>query len=248
MSYSLLVGRLFGIPIRLHAVFLLLFALLVGQTYATAGGTLAAQFAMQFSLVFLFVLLHELGHCVVAQSFGIHVLDITLWPLGGLARLSSTPSSPRVEFAVAIAGPAVNFALALACLPLARALPSLSDWLEFALLTNCVMGGFNLIPAFPLDGGRVFRAAIARQLDWLTATRVAVRVARGLAVVLLLVGLAAPSAFGLVLIAVFVFVSAGSELRVAEAREYDRLARAFDAFAPFGQVEGTRPPHPSQGA
>lgn len=247
MDFAIPVGRLFGIPIRLHVVFVLLFAVLVVQTYATAGGELATQFAMQFSLVFLFVLLHELGHSVVAQSFGIHVLDITLWPLGGLARLSTTPQSSRVEFAVAIAGPAVNFALAAACLPLARALPPLADWLDFAFWTNCVMGGFNLIPAFPLDGGRVFRAAIARELSWLAATRVAVRVARGLAIVLFLAGIAAPEAFGLVLIAVFVFVSAGSELRVAEAREYDRLARAFDAFATFGHVEGPRPPRPSRG-
>lgn len=238
------VGRLFGIPIRLHVVFVLLFGVLVAQTYVSDGGEMAAQFAMQFALVFLFVLLHELGHCVVAQSFSIHVLDITLWPLGGLARLSTTPHLARVEFAVAIAGPAVNFALAALCLPLARALPQLDEWLQFAFWINCVMGGFNLIPAFPLDGGRVFRAALARQLSWLAATRVAVRVARGLALVLFLAGLAAPGAFGLTIVAVFVFVSAGSELRAAEAREYDRLARAFDAFATFGPVEAPRQPRP----
>ncbi|MCC7168824.1 MAG: site-2 protease family protein [Planctomycetes bacterium] len=242
MEHSIFVGRVFGIPIRLHVVFLLLFAVLAAQTYATDGGAAAAQFAMQFSLVFLFVLLHELGHCVVAQSFGIHVLDITLWPLGGLARLSTFPRSARVEFAVAVAGPAVNFALAVLCLLLERALPQLSEWLDFAFWINCVMGGFNLIPAFPLDGGRVFRAALARELDWLAATRVAVRVARGLAIVLFLAGIAAPGAFSLVLIAAFVFVSAGSELRAAEAREYDRLARDFDAYATLGRFEEPRPP------
>ena len=99
----------------------------------------------------------------------------------------------------------------------------------------------------PVESGSVASSPRRRWLPSLEGLSLRPALA-GLAVVLLLVGLAAPSAFGLVLIAVFVFVSAGSELRVAEAREYDRLARAFDAFAPFGRVEGTRPPHPSQGA
>jgi Zn-dependent protease len=235
MDYALPVGRLFGIPIRLHIIFILLFALLVGQEFASSGAALALEFTLKFSLLFLFVLLHELGHSVVAQRFGIHVLDITLWPLGGLARLSFIPQSPRVEFAVAVAGPLVNFALAGVCVILGSLTGDgfgigLDSWFGFAFWTNCAMGGFNLVPAFPLDGGRVFRALLARQLPWIEATRVAVRVARVLACVLLLIAVAAPQAFGLALIAIFVFVSAGSELRAAEAREYDRLARAFDAF------------------
>src|SRR5262249_29872813 len=141
-------------------------------------------------VLFGVVLLHELGHSLMARRLGVHVVDITLWPLGGLARMAEIPESSRVEGLIAIAGPAVNFALAglglgaLPPRPLQRAPAWLSHlWLPF-LGVNLFMGTFNLIPAFPADGGRLLRAWLARGGDWLGATETAVRIGRGISVIL----------------------------------------------------------------
>lgn len=152
-------------------------------------------------LMFTCVLLHELGHSLVARRFGIRVYDITLWPLGGMARMDHIPEKPKVEAAVAIAGPAVNFVLAVIG-ALAVGLGVLwqtahGDWRSvfregepghlgttFGVLFvvyNLVLGTFNLLPAFPMDGGRVLRAVLGRFHDWVRATEIAVRVGRWIA-------------------------------------------------------------------
>lgn len=147
---------------------------------------------LYFTMLMGIVLLHELGHSVVAQRYGVTVVDITLWPLGGMARMSEMPESPKIEALVALAGPAVNFVLVALALPFwfwMRPMESsfevdlalragLSDAIMTFILINLMLGLFNLVPAFPMDGGRVLRAALATSGDWLRATESAVVVGR----------------------------------------------------------------------
>jgi Zn-dependent protease len=176
--------------VRIHLTFLLL----VWALFLFTSDPLQALGLI--AVIFGCVLLHELGHSLVARGFGLRVADITLWPLGGMARMSEIPEVPRIEALIAIAGPAVNFGLAgLALLGLAAgvaldAQSDLEDFLWFFLVANVMQGGFNLLPAFPMDGGRLLRAFLARKRDWLAATEVAVRVGRVLAGVLFLGSLA----------------------------------------------------------
>jgi len=214
----------FGITIRVHVLLLVLIVLLL----ARAENLFMA--ATEVGLLFAVVLLHELGHSVVAQSFGIRVLDITLWPLGGLARMSDIPESPKIEGLVAVAGPCVNFALAaVAAIVLvaqdssggaSAILPALALYM---LWINLLMGVFNLVPAFPMDGGRILRAFLGRSGDWIAATASAVRVGRLFAGLIALVGvLSVPSmgAQGLVflLVAAFVWITGAQELMSVKAR------------------------------
>jgi stage IV sporulation protein FB len=185
---SFKIGNAFGIPVRIHVTFLLL---VYGLFLFTDG---AMKTLGLMGLVFGCVLLHELGHSLVARSFGLRVADITLWPLGGMARMSEIPENSRIEALIAVAGPAVNFVLAgLALLGLvAGAAFGLGagsygeELLWFFLAVNVMQGGFNLVPAFPMDGGRLLRALLARKRDWLSATETAVRIGRTVALLLFL--------------------------------------------------------------
>jgi len=217
---SLELGRAFGIPIRLHWTFLVL------AIPMAMAGRLTALFVL-----FGCVLLHELGHSLMAKRFGIRVLDITFWPLGGMARMSDLPEVPRVEGWIAIAGPLVNFVLvgiAMGALALVIALgiePALTPVLWFAGI-NLALGTFNLLPAFPMDGGRVLRAWFGRRHDWVRATEKAVSVGRVVAVLMvalpLLVNALLPGATGMpctvFLIAVFVWLMGARELMAVRMR------------------------------
>jgi len=217
VNASFKIGNAFGIPVRIHATFLLLvYALLVFfEQPLTALGLTGMSFAC--------VLLHELGHSLVARGFGLRVMDITLWPLGGMARMSEIPENTRIEALIAIAGPAVNFALAglgFLALTVGRAL-GLDDFaMRFIvafLLANVVQGTFNLLPAFPMDGGRILRALLGRKGDWLAATETAVRVGRVVALLFLLGALllmreGAANVCVLPLIALFVWFEGTREL------------------------------------
>ena len=243
MSWSLKLLTVRGIPVRVHASFLLvvLWAAYVGFTErgALAGaagvGWLHGAAFMVIFVVLLFgcVVLHELGHSMVAQLFGVQVQDITLWPIGGMARMSKLPERPYQEFLISAAGPAVNvmLALALGALALAWIGPNalLRTLLTPRLLTRAmaVMDGqsllllltfnnaslvlFNLIPAFPMDGGRLLRSFLAVFMPFAQATRVASMLGQSLAVVMIVAGLVSPGAYLLVLIGLFVFLSAWQE-------------------------------------
>jgi Zn-dependent protease len=227
---SIKIGTAFGIPIRIHWTFLAgLYLLLV------LGVELQRALPL-ILVVFGCVLLHELGHSLVARGFGIRVLDITFWPLGGIARMNEIPESPRIEGLVAIAGPAVNFALCglsvLALLLLSLlALPGGGLVMYFGIL-NLVQGGSNLLPAFPMDGGRLLRAFLARKRSWLEATEIAVKVSRVLAALLFLASIAvmilSPSSVCLMpLIAVFLWFAGTRELLAVRLRH---------GAAPFGRA------------
>jgi len=241
MNLSFRIGSIFGIAVRIHLFFLILFGLFLGQILLVDGLDHAFWFASCFLLLFCFVLLHELGHSMVARAHGIRVYDIILWPLGGLARLERLPDGPRAEFQIALAGPVVNLILALLLLPLLYVkggqlptdLDRLSDWtlLEYALFVNLLMGGFNLVPAFPLDGGRILRALLSSRLPYLRATRVAVQVGRALMLLLALASVIFTEFISLTFIAAFVWILGGQELRQAEERE--RVRRAAELGLPL---------------
>jgi Zn-dependent protease len=213
------IGNAFGIPVRIHVTFLVL-------VYALALFSRDPLMVVGFvGLAFGCVLLHELGHSLVARGFGLRVADITLWPLGGIARMSEIPENPRIEGLIAIAGPAVNFALAgLAFLAMTvgatfgLASGSRAESILWVfLLVNLVQGGFNLLPAFPMDGGRLLRSFLARRRDWLSATELAVKVGRFLALCLFVLSIVAlatwPQSSGLLpLIPIFLWFESTREL------------------------------------
>jgi Zn-dependent protease len=228
-------GRILGIPTRIHASFALVLLWIGVSTWTSAQSGLAVMLGLAFALaIFACVLLHEFGHALVARRFGIGTRRITLLPIGGVAELERSPEDPRAELWIALAGPAVNFAIA-AVLSLvgfttgAFASAGLAKLVFTALVwANLLLGLFNLIPAFPMDGGRVFRAWAQRRHGRLRATRMAAKLGRGLAVGF---GIWALVAGNLVLglIAVFVWFAAGRELAMVEAMaayERERAAQA----------------------
>ncbi|MEY2786400.1 MAG: putative zinc metalloprotease Rip3 [Planctomycetota bacterium] len=245
LNASIPVGRVLGIRVRVHVLLLALMALVVFLQVAGAEGWAAAGIAaLTISGLFAIVLLHELGHCLVARRHGIGVVDITLWPLGGMARMSAIPESPGIEARIAVAGPAVNLALFVLALPLALldgrvlALPALaSELLRWFLAANLVMALFNLLPAFPMDGGRILRAWFARRQGWLAATERAVKLGRWIAFLLLALGLMGVPGrlgpqFSLVLVAIFIWWSGLQELMLVRARHQPHpLQRIFQLIA-----------------
>lgn len=229
MRWSAKLGRFAGIDVYVHVTFLLLLAW-IGWIYWTDTGTLAGvvQGITLILLLFLCVLLHEYGHALTARRFGIGTQHITLLPIGGVALLQGMPRDPRQEIVVALAGPAVNIAIAAVLWLLLLVLGSgsrfsldivRSSLLQTLLFANLALALFNLLPAFPMDGGRVLRALLALRLDRVRATQVAAIVGRILAVGLAILGVMG-NPF-LVLIAAFVWMGAGSEAAAVAAS--DRL-------------------------
>jgi Zn-dependent protease/CBS domain-containing protein len=247
MKWSWQIARIRGVEVRIHATFVLLLAW-IGLSAWAEGGSLAALGGVGFALlVFTIVVLHELGHAMAAQHYGIRTRDITLLPIGGIARLDRIPEEPRAELVIATAGPAVNLALAAVLAaaafglgqPLVPAEPTVSEMPLLARLVwiNLSLGAFNLIPAFPMDGGRMLRAFLAMRMDHARATRIASRLGGILAIALGFFGLFTSAV--LVLIAVFVWLGAAAEnsaeqLRTAArgVRIADAMARNFETLAP----------------
>lgn len=186
------IGRIFGIDIRLHWLFLLLVGVLTLSSGISGGLLSAAETALFVAALATCVALHELGHSLMAQYYKVPVRDITLYPFGGIAAMDLRGVTPKAELLIALAGPAVNFVLALLITPLA--LVCLYYWgISYPLvllIVNLAMGIFNLLPAFPLDGGRVLRALLTwKSGNFLTATRRAASVGKVIAVILGVAGL-----------------------------------------------------------
>lgn len=217
MRLSWKLGRVAGIDLYLHSTFLLLL-LFVGLG---SGGLQSVFWVLS---VFGCVLLHELGHALMARRFGIGTVDITLYPIGGVARLARMPRAPGAEILIALAGPAVNFAIAalLATLGIVSAseLAVASDlqpgsFLGDLLWINLGLGLFNLLPAFPMDGGRVLRAALSGWMGRVRATSTAAKLGRTLAVVFGTIALIKTGNLIYVALAMFIyFVSRAEELQV----------------------------------
>ena len=237
MRWSYKVARVAGIEVKIHVTFLLVLAYF-GMIYWQQGGVRGAIEGVGFTLLlFLCVLLHEFGHAFAARAYGIRTPDITLLPIGGVARLERMPDKPAQELVVAIAGPAVNVAIALvlvACMAAKLRMSDLTDLdrgggvLENLLYMNVILVAFNAIPAFPMDGGRVLRALLAMVMDYTLATMIAARVGQVLAV-----GFAVASFFGpsmLLFIAAFVFIGAQQELAYARFRSGTGKRRVSDVM------------------
>jgi Zn-dependent protease len=230
MALSLSLGTVSGIPVRLHVTMLLIPFLL----YSERSLESPLAFAVETGIVVLLfgsVLLHELGHALTARRFGVRTLDIVLTPIGGMARVIDMPSRPRHEIAIALAGPLVSLALAGAAMGLGLAAAPLvpravEQGLVYLAGINLMLGVFNLVPALPMDGGRVLRGYLALRRDFLTATRMAVRVGRVIAVAGFAAAVLWFHSWSLAAIAVFVYLAAGSEERMALWREMQKRAAA----------------------
>jgi Zn-dependent protease len=226
MKWSWRVGTVAGIGLYVHGTFLLLVAW-VGVTHWLRGGSAAALAGVAFILaLFACVVLHELGHALTARRYGIRTRDITLLPIGGVARLERMPDDPRQEVWVALAGPAVNVAIAAglyAWLHLSETLRPLATlsvtggpFIERLLVVNVSLVLFNLLPAFPMDGGRVLRALLALRMDYIRATQLAAHVGQAMAFGFGFLGLFT-NPF-LVFIAFFVWIGAAQEASVVQMR------------------------------
>jgi Zn-dependent protease len=176
---SIRLFRVQGIQISVHATFFLLLAYVAWEGWKEAGLAGAGTTAAGLVAFFACVLMHELGHSFAARAFGVFVPRITLLPIGGVAEFSSIPRAPLQEIVIALAGPAVNFLL-IGALALFTQIPTWSQVqvldltpLQVLVVMNAMMGVFNLLPAFPMDGGRVVRALLARRMRYVDATRYA---------------------------------------------------------------------------
>jgi Zn-dependent protease len=248
MFQSLRLGKFFGIDLFVHGTFWLLplFVLFgglsAGATLAEAGTEIAFIVA-----VFACVVLHEVGHALAARAYGIGTRDITLYPIGGVASLERMPEKPGREIAIALAGPAVNFVIAgilfvgfLAAGVLTPWVPTVDmDGLDLfvaqVMVANLVLGVFNLLPCFPMDGGRVLRAVLATRLTRVRATAVAVGVGSVMAVGFVMFGLYKHQ-YGLVLLAVVVWLLGQAELAAVRAQ-----AAAREMRERFGEWYEPRP-------
>lgn len=228
MGWSLPIFRVAGIQLRIHITFLLLIAWLAFGYYAEGGSAAALGRVIFILLLFVCVVLHEFGHAFAAKGFGINTPDITLLPIGGVARLARMPEEPLQELVIAIAGPAVNVVIAVAlALTIdwhAAMEPRVVESPAFAvqlLAMNVWLLLFNLLPAFPMDGGRVLRALLATRMPYARATQIAANVGQGFAFIFGFAGLLIPNPF-LIFIALFVYIGASQEAALAQMRDVSR--------------------------
>ena len=240
MRGAIQIARFFDIPVRVHwsFAFLLVF---VGVSSRQQGGTWQDTFwsFLLIGAVFVCVVMHEFGHALMARRFGVETKDIILSPIGGIARLYSLPEPPGQELLVAIAGPLVNLAIAAILWPIAWWLThdelvtlfhfltgGSPDWgvapnsflgyfIPSLFLLNITLAGFNLLPAFPMDGGRMLRALLAFRLPRLTATRIAARTGQAAAILLAMYSIYQESVMT-TLIGIFIFFMANQEYRNAK--------------------------------
>lgn len=227
MRWSWKLGRIAGFEVRVHFTMLLLLAWIVLQHWM-AGHTMAMMLTGTafVAAVFGSVLLHEFGHALMARHYGIATRDITLLPIGGVAQLERLPEVPRQEIAIALAGPAVNIVVAALLLaantlfstlkPLAEVGAAGGAFAERLMFANLALAAFNMIPALPMDGGRVLRAWLAQRMDRTKATRISSRVAQAFAFVFAVAG--AAYAPWLMLVALFVWLGATQEHAEVQAK------------------------------
>ncbi len=223
--------KVFGVDINIHITFLIL--PLLSLYYGLRG-----LFFILF--VFFCVTLHELSHSLVARRFGIEVKEITLLPIGGLASMTSFPKKPLHEFLISVSGPAFNIAFAaLLYIPLVLLIgkdalfsPSLANWpqtIAQAFWVNLILAAFNLLPAFPMDGGRILRSILAAKMSYRKATRVAVSIGHIFALLFLYFGLMRGHIL-LMFIAVFIYMAASAEEAQVDVRETIKRFRVMDVL------------------
>lgn len=241
------IGSVGGIGVYIHWTFWLLIAVYLVSVTTQAGlavGLMAVLFVLS---IFGCVLLHEFGHAGAAAVFGIPTHDITLLPFGGVARLARMPSKPYQELIIALAGPAVNVVIAIGLffllaigVVIGDRVPLLAgaDLISQLLVVNIVLVLFNLLPAFPMDGGRVLRSLISMRTNHLRATEIAARIGRWMAIGFGVYGIVQFN-FGLLLVAGFVYFAGTMELLAARAQAAQGQAQPSS----WGTYRATWPPH-----
>lgn len=213
MKYSFKIGSAWGIPIELHITFLLLMAVIFISSYPDLFSFFLTVF------LFVFVIVHELSHSIVARHYNIPVRKIVLYPIGGVSEIEEIPDNPRIEWRMAIAGPLMSFIIGALLFALGQFIvikvPVVSSLATTGRLMldlagiNMLLGAFNLIPAFPMDGGRVFRALLAERIGFSDATKYAAFVGRLLGIAISIAGIL--SNFWLVIIGLFIYIGATEE-------------------------------------
>lgn len=219
MPWSLNIGSIAGTQVRVHITFLLFLGWIFAASWVSDGPQAAWSGLAFMVLLFACVLAHEFGHIFAARGFGVATPDVTLLPIGGLARLERIPEKPHEEFLIAIAGPMVNVVIAFGLVLIAGARLNMGDlavvestkvaFVDRLAVVNLFLVLFNMIPAFPMDGGRVLRALLASRLGFVRATEIAAFIGQGFAFALGFAGL-----FGnpiLIFIAIFVYLAASGE-------------------------------------
>jgi Zn-dependent protease/CBS domain-containing protein len=227
MTWSYRIARIAGTDVKMHLTFVLFIAWIAVMEYQRAGPAAAIDATLFLLALFLCIVLHEFGHILMARRFGVRTPDVILLPIGGVARLERIPDEPKQELLIAIAGPAVTLAIAALLyfmVILSGDQPTLRDpttgdvsFLVRLMGVNVWLLLFNLIPAFPMDGGRVLRALLASRLGLVRGTRIAAALGQTLAVAGGLYGITGRAPF-LILIAFFVFLGANAEAAAVETR------------------------------
>ncbi len=251
MSWSIGIGRIAGTEVRIHLTFFLFVAWIALATGLQGGPAQALNAVVMVLAVFACVLAHEYGHVLTARYFGIGTKDITLLPIGGVAHIDRMPEKPSQELLIALAGPAVNAVIAAVILigfgatltpeRLNALREGRLDLVTQLATVNVALVAFNLLPAFPMDGGRVLRALLSMRMDRAQATRIAAGIGQIVAFGLGFLGL-----FGnplLIFIAIFIFIAAGQESYATEISEATRgvpvsqaTVTAFETLRPGATV------------
>lgn len=251
MSWSLNIGSVAGTVVRIHLTFLIFLAWIFAASYAASGSAAAWNTLIFMVLLFLCVLLHEFGHIFTARAFGVTTPYVTLLPIGGVAQLERIPEEPWQEFLIAIAGPLVNVAITILLVVFAGAelatTASAVDNSQISMVdrlaaVNLFLAVFNLIPAFPMDGGRVLRAALASKFGYVRATEIAASIGQFVAFALGFIGLMANPI--LIFIAIFVYLAASSEAHMVALRAVSRgvpvshaMMTRFASLSPEAHVD-----------
>lgn len=230
LGWSINLFRIFGIQLAVHVSFVLLLAYFGYEGWLEGGMPGAGWSLLLIVAFFTCVVLHELGHSLTARRYGVRVPRILLMPIGGMAEFDRIPRKPTAELLITAAGPAVNFLLVALLLPLVwtdlwseQALPT-HGWQSLLLnltAANAVMGVFNLLPIFPMDGGRIFRALLATKLNYLRATYWASTIGRVLAIVMAGVAAFYFHHYLLAVLFAFIFTAGGAEYRQLLRREQE---------------------------
>ena len=254
MGWSFQIGRLFGIPLRVHVTFFLLLAFVAwGDSHGLRDPRAGLIGAAYIAALFACVVLHELGHSLVARRYGVNVSHILLLPIGGVAMMERIPDNPKQEFNIAVAGPLVSIGIGVLCgaglaiahqplvVPSADLLTGGHFLLRLATI-NIFLALFNLIPAFPMDGGRILRSLMAQHMDYAKATRFAAGLGQTMAFFFGILGIFTNP--WLLLIAVFIYLGAGQEGQQVQVRSLLRnvpvgyaMAKQFAVMQPDEPLE-----------
>ncbi len=252
MGWSVNIGTIAGTAVRIHVTFLLFLVWIFVASYMSGGPQAAWNSTAFMVLLFACVLAHEFGHIFTARVFGVATPDVTLLPIGGVARLERIPEKPQEEFLIAIAGPLINVAIAFGLVAFAganldaRHLAAVESarisMVDRLAAVNLFLAAFNMIPAFPMDGGRVLRALLAIRLGFVRATEVAATIGQWVAFGLGFLGLLYNPM--LIFIAIFVYLAAASEARLVSLRAMSRgvpvssaMVTQFVTLAPEAHID-----------